>query len=172
MFLPLPCKTPIFHNYPFSHNTPFLISFVLIPFLLHSPISSTFAAKTMNGNETDRLSLLAIKAWIIEDPYSIMNSWNDSVHFCKWVGITCGHLHQRVTSLNLTSYNLVGSLSPSIGNLSFLSTLNLNLNNFRSEIPPQLGRLFRLKYLDLSNNSFSGEIPANLLAVLALFGFV
>ncbi|XP_060185018.1 putative receptor-like protein kinase At3g47110 isoform X2 [Lycium barbarum] len=115
-----------------------------------------------NGNETDRQALLAIKAGITEDPYGTFTSWNDSVHFCKWTGITCGHLHQRVTKLNLSSLNLIGTLSPYIGNLTFLTALNLELNNFHGKIPPQVGGLFRLKHVHLTNNSFSGEIPINL----------
>ncbi|XP_062095254.1 probable LRR receptor-like serine/threonine-protein kinase At3g47570 [Humulus lupulus] len=146
-----------------SHHNSFLLTFLLtiLSFSL-SPLSS-FAAKTYsNGNETDRLALLAIKAQIIDDPSGVMKSWNDSVHFCNWNGVICGRLHQRVTSLNLSSYDLVGSLSPSIGNLSFLSTIDLTLNHFQHQIPQEIGRLFRLKYLELSNNSFSGAIPGNL----------
>ncbi|XP_059307952.1 putative receptor-like protein kinase At3g47110 isoform X2 [Lycium ferocissimum] len=115
-----------------------------------------------NGNETDRQALLAIKAGITEDPYGTFTSWNDSVHFCKWTGVTCGHLHQRVTKLNLTSLDLVGTLSPDIGNLTFLTELNLELNNFHGKIPPQVGGLFGLKHVYLTNNSFSGAIPINL----------
>ncbi|EXC23672.1 hypothetical protein L484_015582 [Morus notabilis] len=129
--------------------------------MLHSPLS-TFEAKTSYGNETDRLALLAIKAQIIGDPFGVMKKWNNSFHFCNWEGITCGRRHRRVTGLNLSSYDLVGSLSPHIGNLTFLSRLVLNFNHFHYQIPQEVGRLFRLKYLELSNNSFSGEIPANL----------
>uniref|UniRef100_A0A6N2KU18 Protein kinase domain-containing protein n=1 Tax=Salix viminalis TaxID=40686 RepID=A0A6N2KU18_SALVM len=83
--------------------------------------------------------------------------------FCfKWSGVTCGRRHQRVVELDLHSYKLVGGLSPSIGNLSFLRLLNLENNSLSSSIPGELGRLFRLQMLRLGNNSFSGEIPANI----------
>lgn len=118
--------------------------------------------KLHNGNETDMQALLAIKEGITQDPYGIFTSWNDSVHFCSWKGVICGHLHQRVTKLHLTSLDLAGTLSPYIGNLTFLSGLNLRSNNFHGKIPPQLGGLFRLQHISLSKNSFSGEIPINL----------
>ncbi|CAK9133866.1 unnamed protein product [Ilex paraguariensis] len=153
MVASLPCKTSI-------SLSAFLLCSILLPCtitLLHLPSLSS-----ANGNETDRLALLAIKAQITHDPLGITTSWNDSVHFCNWVGITCGKLHRRVTNLNLMSLNLVGSLSPYVGNLTFLAGINLELNNFHGEIPPEIGGLYRLRHLNLTNNSFSGEIPVNL----------
>uniref|UniRef100_A0A2N9I386 non-specific serine/threonine protein kinase n=1 Tax=Fagus sylvatica TaxID=28930 RepID=A0A2N9I386_FAGSY len=51
------------------------------------------------NNETDRLALLEFKAKITLDPFGVMSSWNDSIHFCQWRGVTCGRRHQRVTVL-------------------------------------------------------------------------
>uniref|UniRef100_A0A6N2NAJ5 non-specific serine/threonine protein kinase n=1 Tax=Salix viminalis TaxID=40686 RepID=A0A6N2NAJ5_SALVM len=101
-------------------------------------------------------------AQITDDPFGALNSWNESFHFCEWSGVACGRRHQRVVELDLHSYKLVGGLSPSIGNLSFLRLLNLENNSLSSSIPGELGRLFRLQMLRLGNNSFSGEIPANI----------
>ncbi|CAL5342788.1 unnamed protein product [Camellia sinensis] len=114
------------------------------------------------GNETDRLALLAFKAEITSDPTGTLHSWNESIHFCQWVGVTCGHRHQRVTVLNLTHLQLTGSISPHIGNLSFLGQLGLYNNSLSQKIPPELGRLRRLQLMSLYNNSLSGEIPANI----------
>ncbi|KAM5555344.1 hypothetical protein ABKV19_023310 [Rosa sericea] len=114
-------------------------------------------------NETDRLALLAIKAQIRHDPNRVMSTWNDSTHFCLWQGVTCSRLHQqRVTRLDLNSQGLAGSLSPHIGNLSFLRLLRLYDNSFTHEIPPEIGLLRRLQILNLYNNSFTGLIPANI----------
>lgn len=86
-------------------------------------------------NETDKLSLLAIKARIIPDPLQATSSWNQSLHFCQWQGVRCSVKHQRVTQLNLRSQRLVGDISPSIGNLSFLRTIDLTNNIFHGDIP-------------------------------------
>ncbi|KAG5235193.1 LRR receptor serine/threonine-protein kinase [Salix suchowensis] len=125
-------------------------------------IGHSFAFTLHGGNETDKLSLLAFRAQITDDPFGALNSWNESFHFCEWSGVACGRRHQRVVELDLHSYKLVGGLSPSIGNLSFLRLLNLENNSLSSSIPGELGRLFRLQMLRLGNNSFSGEIPANI----------
>ncbi|KAL5703679.1 hypothetical protein ACHQM5_022204 [Ranunculus cassubicifolius] len=114
------------------------------------------------GNDTDRQALLAFKNGITQDPHNVMSSWNHSTHFCKWFGVTCSLRHQRVVTLNLLSHELVGTISPSVGNLSFLGVLNLSSNNFYGNIPQELGRLSRLQYLNLSINSLGGKIPLNL----------
>ncbi|KAL6143173.1 hypothetical protein ACLB2K_053868 [Fragaria x ananassa] len=116
------------------------------------------------GNETDRLALLAIKSQIHQDPNQpVMSSWNESTHFCMWHGVTCSRRHiQRVIMLNLTSLKLSGSISPHIGNLSFLRELYLYENSLTNIIPTEIGRLRRLQLLHLGNNSLSGPIPANI----------
>ncbi|KAK3409841.1 hypothetical protein EUGRSUZ_J01920, partial [Eucalyptus grandis] len=95
-------------------------------------------------------------------------SWNDSHHFCQWTGVTCGLRHQRVTALNLDGQDLAGTVSPFIGNLSFLQYLNLANNSLHGFIPPEIGRLFRLRNLILSHNTLAGGIPRNLSQCLNL----
>ncbi|KAI3932968.1 hypothetical protein MKW98_029201 [Papaver atlanticum] len=124
------------------------------------------AAIDDDNESSDRLSLIAFKKGITQDPLGILSSWNDknnSLHFCEWRGVACSRHHpSRVTKINLRSLKLVGSISPHIGNLSFLEELILNNNSLNGEIPQQIGRLFRLKRLGLSNNSLEGEIPHNI----------
>ncbi|XXG39581.1 hypothetical protein AAC387_Pa01g0508 [Persea americana] len=121
---------------------------------------SETATTTPLRNETDRLALLAFKNEITGDPLQALSSWNDSLHFCEWRGITCSSKHQRVRIFNLTSLSLEGHLSPHMANLSFLATIDLSNNRFRGRVPHELGHLFRLRRLHLSFNSFQGEIPA------------
>ncbi|KAK5834367.1 hypothetical protein PVK06_018244 [Gossypium arboreum] len=122
------------------------------------------AALAVRGNDTDQQALLQFKARITGDELRVMESWNSSIHFCQWHGVTCGRKHQRVTKLELQYLKLSGALSPFIGNLSFLKELNLVGNNFYNQIPQEIGYLRRLETLELINNSISGEIPSNLSA--------
>nr|XP_043633712.1 putative receptor-like protein kinase At3g47110 [Erigeron canadensis] len=122
----------------------------------------TLATASLARNHTEILGLLAIKSCITDDPQGVLVSWNTSFGFCQWQGVTCGRRHPRVTKLDLGSRGIVGSLSPHIGNLSFLRVINLESNTFEGVIPPQLGNLFRLQILNLGNNSFEGEVPASL----------
>ncbi|XP_058111013.1 putative receptor-like protein kinase At3g47110 [Magnolia sinica] len=114
---------------------------------------------------------------ITDDPLNSLSSWNHTLHFCDWQGVTCAaHRHpQRVTALNLTNQKLVGPISPYIANLTFLSIIDFSDNRFHGPIPEEIGRLFRLRYLSLANNTLTGEILANLthcseLKVLHLYG--
>ncbi|XP_030540086.2 probable LRR receptor-like serine/threonine-protein kinase At3g47570 [Rhodamnia argentea] len=133
-------------------------------FLIGIVFALCFTQVFSTTNETDKLSLLAFKNGITEDPLGVLSSWNDSVEFCQWGGITCGRRHQRVTALDLSSQKLSGAISPHIGNLSFLRELWLGNNNFDHEIPPQITRLSRLRILRLENNLLVDEIPENISA--------
>ncbi|XP_059625324.1 putative receptor-like protein kinase At3g47110 [Cornus florida] len=128
---------------------------ILMP-LLHNA-SPTTTTTMFRGNETDRLALLTIKAKMTDDPMLQVttSSLNDSLYFCQWHGVSCGHCHQRVTVLNSQSCNLVGSISPFIGNLSFLRPIYLSNNNLYGGIPHEIGLL-------LSNNLLEQQIPASL----------
>ncbi|XP_059639149.1 LRR receptor-like serine/threonine-protein kinase EFR [Cornus florida] len=144
-------------------------SSLLFYILLHACFI-LLASNTTFGfaNETDNQALLAIKNQIAEDPFQVF-SWNDSIQFCNWKGVTCSRQHhQRVTVLNLSSLELVGSLSPHIGNLTFLREIYLENNNLHDTIPQEIGRLFRLQNISLGNNFFQGEFPINLTRCLGL----
>lgn len=65
------------------------------------PKSHGARAARVAGNETDREALLEFKSKITVDPFGVLGSWNESSHFCKWHGVSCGHKHQRVTTLDL-----------------------------------------------------------------------
>ncbi|GAV75467.1 Pkinase domain-containing protein/LRR_1 domain-containing protein/LRRNT_2 domain-containing protein/LRR_8 domain-containing protein [Cephalotus follicularis] len=114
------------------------------------------------GNETDKLALLAFKSQITHDPYGSLKSWNDSLNICQWHGVSCSPRHQRVAAIDLHFHNLAGTISPFIGNLSFLRKINLRNNSFHGEIPQEMGRLFRLRYILFAQNMLQGEIPINL----------
>lgn len=120
------------------------------------------ASIVVAGNETDEVTLLEFKSVIIDDPLGVLASWNSSIHYCKWHGVTCAPRHQRVTVLDLQSLQLGGSISPHIGNLSFLQKLHLQNNKIVGNIPTEIGKLVNLQRLELWNNQLSGHHPIKL----------
>ncbi|XP_052158229.1 LRR receptor-like serine/threonine-protein kinase EFR [Oryza glaberrima] len=124
-------------------------------------------SSSLAGEYSDREALVQFRAALsVSDQLGSLSSWNGSTgsDFCRWGGVTCSRRHPgRVTSLNLSSLGLAGSISPVIGNLTFLHTLNLFNNTLSGEIDHLvISRLHRLRYLELAYNHFSGEIPAGL----------
>ena len=127
---------------------------------------SLISILTIAGGSTDEATLLAFKAGLSS---RTLTSWNSSTSFCNWEGVTCSRRRPtRVASLSLPSSNLAGTLSPAIGNLTFLRRLNLSSNGLYGEIPTSIGRLRRLQWLNLSYNSFSGAFPVNLTSCISL----
>ncbi|KAJ3679100.1 hypothetical protein LUZ60_017111 [Juncus effusus] len=135
------------------------IMILLLAFVHPSIIA---ARKPYIDHETDKQALLFFKE-NMNDNSGILNSWNGSVHYCKWIGVSCSHKHpQRVSALHLSSSGLMGPIPASIGNLTFLKKIDLSSNELYGEIPFSVGHLHRLEYLNLANNSLHGEVPVHL----------
>ncbi|KAL7224263.1 hypothetical protein ACSBR1_025681 [Camellia fascicularis] len=169
-----------------------LFMHLVLFFSLGSGFPHVAAHSPHAGNETDKLALLAFKGATTGNPSGALTSWNASIHFCQWVGVTCGRQHQKVIALNpgpalsslgpkanfgnegpfVLKKNFMNkttrSISPHIGNLSFHRELQLSNNSLSHKIPPELGLLQRLQMLSLSNNSITGEISTNVSACLNL----
>jgi serine/threonine protein kinase len=137
---------------------------IIFLLLLFSTTAANHATRetSLTGYRGDERALVAFKAMISRDT-DVLTSWNQSTSYCNWVGVTCGKKHPcRVVALNLSSQGLIGSISPAIGNLTFLHSLNLSSNSLKGEIPPSIGSLHRLRNLDLSQNMLNGVIPSNI----------
>ncbi|XP_040934575.1 putative receptor-like protein kinase At3g47110 [Gossypium hirsutum] len=135
------------------------------------------ATTVIRGNDTDQRALLQFKSKITSDQLKVMESWNSSIHFCQWYGVTCSRKHQRVTKLELQLLKVSGSLSPYIGNLSFLRELNLAdliNNSISGEITSNLSACFKLTFFRMRSNQLTGEIPGSfgLLSKLKFLSFI
>ncbi|KAL0377037.1 UNVERIFIED_CONTAM: putative receptor-like protein kinase [Sesamum calycinum] len=147
-----------------------ILSLFLISYL------ALFTPTACSSNETDLISLLSFKN-SVNDPEGTLNSWNETAHFCSWIGVRCGRKHpDRVVAISLSSRGLVGPLSPYIGaiprNLSQcpnLVYLNLIDNLLSGPIPIEIGSLYKLQALGLGDNDLSGPIPPSLGNLTSLF---
>ncbi|KAE8076411.1 hypothetical protein FH972_015066 [Carpinus fangiana] len=81
----------------------------------------------------------------------------------QFLGILCSNpldnVSSRVIAIDLDGIQYDGFLTPSIGNLSELTTLNLSKNKFRSTIPETISNLKKLTTLSMAYNYLTGTIP-------------
>ncbi|KAL8499046.1 hypothetical protein ACS0TY_022128 [Phlomoides rotata] len=110
---------------------------------------------------TDKSAMLSLKAHLTLDPHHILaENWTDTSSVCNWIGVTCSLRHHRVSALNISDLSLSGTITPELGNLSFLISLDLGYNLFRGILSQELSLLHRLKFISIRNNNFEGEIPS------------
>ncbi|KAJ4951158.1 hypothetical protein NE237_027990 [Protea cynaroides] len=81
---------------------------------------------------------------------------------------TIDQLGTKLLNLELQENQIVGSIPPTIANLSNLRLLNLSRNLLNGMIPIEFGRFNKLERLILSNNSLTGAIPATLGQITSL----
>ncbi|OVA01194.1 Protein kinase domain [Macleaya cordata] len=77
---------------------------------------------------------------------------------CTWSGINCD-ISLRVTSINLSSKSLSGSLPPDLNKLTHLKTLNFQKNKFSGPLP-SFSHLTNLQELFLDTNFFTSVPPS------------
>lgn len=131
--------------------------------LAKSLLLSQYTLTAASSNDTERSALLAFRDQITSDPSGVLKAWNNSIHFCKWYGVTCSRKHPgRVIALDLASRGMAGAISPAVTNLTFLRKLLLMENGFNGDIPQNIGHFHRLQQLNMSFNSLYGSIPASL----------
>ncbi|GMP68600.1 hypothetical protein CsSME_00028161 [Camellia sinensis var. sinensis] len=128
-----------------------------------------------SSNFTDQLALLSFKSSIKNDPNNVLSNWTKETNFCGWTGVLCSRRRQRVTSLKLRNMGLEGTISPHVGNLSFLQVLDISNNSFYGHLTDEIGHLGRLNTLRLFFNMLEGNIPLGLhhcrrLEVISLTG--
>ena len=108
------------------------------------------ASSMLQQNETDRLALIAFKTGITQDPLGMLNSWNDTLHFCRSSSVYCSRQH----------VNWWDPSHPTSGTSPFLERQSYKTTASMGKYPSN--RLFRLPVLFLNNNSFKGTVPTNI----------
>ncbi|CAI9757751.1 unnamed protein product [Fraxinus pennsylvanica] len=152
---------------PFSFSSLFQNLLLLI---LFAQLSSFIIPCQATCRKVERDSLLAFSSGV-SSSYPL--NWSSSIDCCMWEGVSCDN-NDRVIHLLLPSRGLVGSISPSIANLSHLSQLNLSQNSLSGPIPDGFFMaLNRLVIIDISHNRLTGQLSDSdkLMSTVAIVDF-
>ncbi|KAJ7526780.1 hypothetical protein O6H91_16G023400 [Diphasiastrum complanatum] len=110
------------------------------------------------ASSSDASALLALKTGIV-DSWGQLDNWKEVAGSpCAWTGVTCNGLG-AVSSLDLNSQNLTGSISDEIQLLTNLTYLNLSNNGFSGRFPAGFANLTKLVRVDIGTNVFGGPFP-------------
>lgn len=89
------------------------------------------------------------------------SGWSSSKQFCSWTNVNCDSTDKFVTSININSQSISGTLPSELNQLSQLKTLALQKNSLSGALP-SFANMTSLESIYLDFNSFS-SIPTDFL---------
>ncbi|KAM4087988.1 hypothetical protein ACB094_07G037300 [Castanea mollissima] len=133
---------------------------VFLSILLLVFLTSSHPVFSHNVSLKRQASILVSLKQAFESYNSSLNTWNVSnyLSLCTWAGVLCDSTNSLVVSLDISNYNITGTLSPAITELPSLVNLSVAANNFAGSLPPDIHKLDRLQFLNISINMFSGNL--------------
>ncbi|KAM1122935.1 hypothetical protein FF1_004381 [Malus domestica] len=104
--------------------------------------------------------LVSLKQNFEDSKNPALSDWNVSnyMFLCSWGGIKCDSRNRSIVSLDISNYNLSGTLSPVITELRTLVNVSVSGNGFSGIFPPGIHKLAGLQNLNISNNGFGGSL--------------
>ncbi|KAJ4972144.1 hypothetical protein NE237_005243 [Protea cynaroides] len=116
----------------------------------------------------DEVSALRAIKKSLKDPMNNLKNWRQGDPCTSnWTGVLCfnttendGYLH--VQELQLLNMNLSGTLSPELGQLSYMEILDFMWNKISGSIPKEIGNITSLELLLLNGNQLTGPLPEEL----------
>ncbi|KAB5525389.1 hypothetical protein DKX38_023138 [Salix brachista] len=139
------------------------VAMAVVLLLLLLPLVSPLNHEGLNQGFVAGKALMSIKE-SFSNVVNVLHDWDDANNedFCSWRGVFCDNDSFSVVSLNLSSLNLGGEISPAIGDLRNLQSIDFQGNMLTGQIPEEIGNCASLYHLDLSDNLLYGDIPYSL----------
>lgn len=118
-----------------------------------------FVSSYVCGADDDRCALYDFFVGLNGCDWSLSTNWLMSEDVCIWYGVSCDS-NDEVYQINLSDNGLVGTISPSIGDLFSLERIDLQINSISGTIPTEIGDLSSMELLNLQYNSFRNNIDS------------
>ncbi|KAL0382825.1 UNVERIFIED_CONTAM: Receptor-like kinase TMK4 [Sesamum calycinum] len=103
----------------------------------------------------------AVMLKLLSSLSSAPSGWSSSTRFCNWTNVNCDSTSTYVTSINLNSASVSGSLPPELNQLSQLKSLAVQKNSLSGTLP-SFENMTSLEQIYLDNNGFT-SVPSNFL---------
>ncbi|KAF9661916.1 hypothetical protein SADUNF_Sadunf19G0118700 [Salix dunnii] len=124
------------------------------------------AAQAATTDPVEVKALRDIKNSLVDINNNLSNWRQGDPCTSNWTGVLCFNSTKgdryHVRELQLLNMNLSGTLSPSLGRLSYLEILDFMWNNITGSIPPEIGNITSLVLLLLNGNQLTGPLPEEL----------
>ncbi len=131
-------------------KTPLIFRCIFVALLMVVQVTTTYAQEIDRAALTDLYNAAGGANWA--------NTWDQQQPIRTWYGVTV-NAQGRVTELDLSSNNLVGTLP--YMNLPFLRRLNLSGNRLSGVVPPMTidaaGNIIPLQLFNINENEFTFE---------------
>ena len=111
--------------------------------------------------ETDRNVLIELYHATDGPNWNYSKNWLTDLPVENWIGVTTDRTG-RVTTLNLNSAGLKGTIPEELDRLTKLEILALENSELTGTIPPEIGNLGNLTEIRLWGNQLTGEIPSEI----------
>ncbi|KAL2508743.1 Leucine-rich repeat protein kinase family protein [Forsythia ovata] len=98
------------------------------------------------------------------------SGWSSTTQFCTWTNVNCDNSKSFVTSINLISKSLSGTLPSELNQLSQLKSISLQRNSLSGTLPSFSNMSF-LEEIYLDSNNFESIPPNFLLGLTNLQSF-
>ncbi|PSS11065.1 Leucine-rich repeat receptor-like serine/threonine-protein kinase [Actinidia chinensis var. chinensis] len=104
--------------------------------------------------------LVSLKQAFEAPTSSSLNTWNVSnyMSLCSWAAIKCDTNNRSIISLDISNFNISGTLSPAITHLRTLVNLSVSGNTLYGAFPREIHKLTSLQFLNISTNQFNGSL--------------
>jgi hypothetical protein len=132
--------------------------------------ATTYVATTEPAALCDLITALPGLATLSSNPWNCQTAQQSLGSWCTWKGVTCLYATTPtiISYIDLTGFNVKGTLPSSLGTLTKLDGLYVAQNSLSGTLPSALGGMSSLTALDVSSNSLSGTVPSTYLSLTNL----
>lgn len=123
------------------------------------PTSEVKALQSIYNDARGNLWSWRLPYSVFGNPWNFSNGINSNPCLDNWQGVVCSAA-SNIVQITLVDYQLSGFLSPDISQLTLLENLTITDNvELVGTIPPSIGQLSQLRHLNFGGNQFTGHIP-------------